>query len=75
MDMELHLTVTESAGRLTGTATFDKAIVHCGHGITRALGRKRSDTLIGRKAHAADEEVGSNPRSRSALLRVAEKVR
>jgi 16S rRNA (cytosine1402-N4)-methyltransferase len=31
--------------------------------------------LVGRKARAADEEVGSNPRSRSALLRVAEKVR
>jgi len=31
--------------------------------------------LIGRKARAADTEVGSNPRSRSALLRVAEKVR
>jgi 16S rRNA (cytosine1402-N4)-methyltransferase len=31
--------------------------------------------LVGRKARAADAEVGSNPRSRSALLRVAEKVR
>jgi 16S rRNA (cytosine1402-N4)-methyltransferase len=30
---------------------------------------------IGRKARAADDEVGSNPRSRSALLRVAEKIR
>jgi len=31
--------------------------------------------LVGRKARAADAEVGNNPRSRSALLRVAEKVR
>jgi 16S rRNA (cytosine1402-N4)-methyltransferase len=31
--------------------------------------------LVGRKSRAADAEVGSNPRSRSALLRVAEKVR
>ena len=31
--------------------------------------------LVGRKARAGDVEVGSNPRSRSALLRVAEKVR
>jgi 16S rRNA (cytosine1402-N4)-methyltransferase len=31
--------------------------------------------LVGKKARAADVEVGSNPRSRSALLRVAEKVR
>jgi 16S rRNA (cytosine1402-N4)-methyltransferase len=31
--------------------------------------------LVGRKARAAEAEVGSNPRSRSALLRVAEKVR
>ena len=31
--------------------------------------------LVGRKARAADAEVDSNPRSRSALLRVAEKVR
>ena len=31
--------------------------------------------LVGRKARAADTEVDSNPRSRSALLRVAEKVR
>jgi 16S rRNA (cytosine1402-N4)-methyltransferase len=31
--------------------------------------------LIGRKARAAEAEVDSNPRSRSALLRVAEKVR
>ena len=31
--------------------------------------------LVGRKARAGDVEVDSNPRSRSALLRVAEKVR
>jgi 16S rRNA (cytosine1402-N4)-methyltransferase len=31
--------------------------------------------LVGRKSRAAEAEVGSNPRSRSALLRVAEKVR
>ena len=31
--------------------------------------------LVGRKARAGDAEVGRNPRSRSALLRVAEKVR
>ena len=31
--------------------------------------------LVGRKSRAADAEVGRNPRSRSALLRVAEKVR
>jgi 16S rRNA (cytosine1402-N4)-methyltransferase len=31
--------------------------------------------LVGRKARAAEAEVGSNPRSRSALLRVAEKIR
>jgi 16S rRNA (cytosine1402-N4)-methyltransferase len=31
--------------------------------------------LVGRKARAGEAEVGSNPRSRSALLRVAEKVR
>jgi 16S rRNA (cytosine1402-N4)-methyltransferase len=31
--------------------------------------------LVGRKSRAADEEVARNPRSRSALLRVAEKVR
>src|SRR5581483_6505654 len=31
--------------------------------------------LVGRKARAAEAEVDSNPRSRSALLRVAEKVR
>jgi 16S rRNA (cytosine1402-N4)-methyltransferase len=31
--------------------------------------------LVGRKARAGEVEVGSNPRSRSALLRVAEKVR
>ena len=31
--------------------------------------------LVGRKARAGDAEVDSNPRSRSALLRVAEKVR
>ncbi len=31
--------------------------------------------LVGRKARAADAEVDNNPRSRSALLRVAEKVR
>jgi len=31
--------------------------------------------LVGKKARAADVEVDSNPRSRSALLRVAEKVR
>jgi 16S rRNA (cytosine1402-N4)-methyltransferase len=31
--------------------------------------------LVGRKARAAAAEVDSNPRSRSALLRVAEKVR
>jgi 16S rRNA (cytosine1402-N4)-methyltransferase len=31
--------------------------------------------LVGRKSRAADAEVGRNPRSRSALLRVAEKVK
>ena len=31
--------------------------------------------LVGRKARASESEVDSNPRSRSALLRVAEKVR
>jgi len=31
--------------------------------------------LVGRKARAGEAEVGRNPRSRSALLRVAEKVR
>jgi len=31
--------------------------------------------LVGKKARAEDAEVDSNPRSRSALLRVAEKVR
>jgi 16S rRNA (cytosine1402-N4)-methyltransferase len=31
--------------------------------------------LVGRKARAGDVELDSNPRSRSALLRVAEKVR
>jgi len=31
--------------------------------------------LVGRKARAADAEVDRNPRSRSALLRVAEKIR
>jgi 16S rRNA (cytosine1402-N4)-methyltransferase len=31
--------------------------------------------LVGRKSRAAEAEVDSNPRSRSALLRVAEKVR
>ena len=31
--------------------------------------------LVGRKARAGEVEVGRNPRSRSALLRVAEKVR
>ncbi|HEY0341884.1 MAG TPA: 16S rRNA (cytosine(1402)-N(4))-methyltransferase RsmH [Steroidobacteraceae bacterium] len=31
--------------------------------------------LVGRKSRAEDAEVDSNPRSRSALLRVAEKVR
>jgi len=31
--------------------------------------------LVGKKARAAEVEVDSNPRSRSALLRVAEKVR
>jgi 16S rRNA (cytosine1402-N4)-methyltransferase len=30
--------------------------------------------LVGKKARAADAEVDSNPRSRSALLRVAEKA-
>lgn len=31
--------------------------------------------LVGRKLRASKEEVGRNPRARSALLRVAEKVR
>jgi 16S rRNA (cytosine1402-N4)-methyltransferase len=31
--------------------------------------------LVGKKARAEDVEVDSNPRSRSALLRVAEKIR
>ncbi|MGH8211275.1 MAG: 16S rRNA (cytosine(1402)-N(4))-methyltransferase RsmH [Steroidobacteraceae bacterium] len=31
--------------------------------------------LVGRKARAAEAEVGRNPRARSALLRVAEKIR
>jgi len=31
--------------------------------------------LVGRKSRAGDAEKDSNPRSRSALLRVAEKVR
>ena len=61
--------VKQAFRRLEGECTCPPGMPVCGCGATSIV-----NVLTGRPVTASEEEIGRNPRSRSAKLRVAEKL-